>query len=236
MIWGWPGGGRPKRSARPAPFGSPTRWPRRWSSPPLSPPSRPRAAPRCWRPRRSWQAAGAVPAAEQTVVLLGRVPGADGAQRSAAQVAADRLVALGVETVDGRQLSETSAGSGAVEVRVLGRFEVVVGGREVPLPAWRSRQARTLLKILVARRGRAIGRAELCELLWPDDEPRRTARRLSVLLSAVRAVLDPHRRWPVDRYVRADLTGVRVDLTPGGRRRGAPPRRRATGRAPRPRR
>ncbi|RAO55430.1 hypothetical protein LUPAC06_04154 [Micromonospora saelicesensis] len=160
-----------------------------------------------------WQAAGAGPAAEQTVVLLGRVPGADGAQRSAAQVAADRLVALGVETVDGRQLSETSAGSGAVEVRVLGRFEVIVDGREVPLPAWRSRQARTLLKILVARRGRAIGRAELCELLWPDDEPRRTAHRLSVLLSAVRAVLDPPRRWPVDRYVRADLTGVRVDLT-----------------------
>lgn len=34
-----------------------------------------------------------------------------------------------------------------------------------------------------------------------------------MLLSAVRAVLDPSRRWPVDRYVRADLTGVRVDLT-----------------------
>ncbi|MEU8183678.1 BTAD domain-containing putative transcriptional regulator [Micromonospora sp. NPDC049044] len=160
-----------------------------------------------------WRAAGAGPAAEQTVVLLGRVPGADGAQRSAAQAAANRLLALGVETVDGRQLSELSVDGGIVEVRVLGRFEVIVGGREVPLSAWRSRQARTLLKILVARRGRAVGRAELCELLWPDDEPRRTAHRLSVLLSAVRAVLDPPRRWPVDRYVRADLTGVRLDLT-----------------------
>ncbi|MCF0094876.1 hypothetical protein B0E54_03733 [Micromonospora sp. MH99] len=118
-----------------------------------------------------------------------------------------------METVDGRQLSELSVDGGTVEVRVLGRFEVIVGGREVPLPAWRSRQARTLLKILVARRGRAVGRAELCELLWPDDEPRRTAHRLSVLLSAVRAVLDPPRRWPADRYVRADLTGVRVDPT-----------------------
>ncbi|MGC4814349.1 BTAD domain-containing putative transcriptional regulator [Micromonospora sp. DT228] len=160
-----------------------------------------------------WRAAGAGPAAEQTVVLLGRVPGADGAQRSAAQAAANRLLALGVETVDGRQLSEPSVDGGTVEVRVLGRFEVIVGGREVPLPAWRSRQARTLLKILVARRGRAVGRAQLCELLWPDDEPRRTAHRLSVLLSAVRAVLDPPRRWPVDRYVRADLTGVRIDRT-----------------------
>ena len=142
------------------------------------------------------------------------VPGADGAQRSAARLAADRLLALGIETVDGRALAETlRRDADTVEVRVLGRFEVVVGGRDVPLPAWRSRQARTLLKILVARRGRAIGRAELCELFWPHDEPRRTAHRLSVLLSAVRAVLDPSRRWPVDRYVRADLTGVRVDLT-----------------------
>ncbi|WP_371408955.1 tetratricopeptide repeat protein [Micromonospora zamorensis] len=160
-----------------------------------------------------WRAAGAGPAAEQTVVRLGRLPGADAAQRSAARLAADRLLALGIETVDGRALAETPADADTVEVRVLGRFEVVVGGRDVPLPAWRSRQARTLLKILVARRGRAVGRGELCELLWPDDEPRRTAHRLSVLLSAVRAVLDPSRRWPVDRYVRADLTGVRVDLT-----------------------
>ncbi|CCH18702.1 BTAD domain-containing putative transcriptional regulator [Micromonospora lupini] len=160
-----------------------------------------------------WRTAGACPAAEQTVVLLGRIPGADGSQRSAARLAANRLLALGVETVDGRQLAPPSGAGGTVEVRVLGGFEVVVGGREVPLPAWRSRQARTLLKILVARRGRAVGRAELSELLWPDDEPRRTAHRLSVLLSAVRAVLDPSRLWPADRYVRADLTGVRLDLT-----------------------
>src|SRR3712207_7466618 len=57
---------------------------------------------------------------------------------------------------------------------------VLVGARPVPLTAWRSRQARSLLKILVARRGRPVPRTELCELLWPDDDPQRTAHRLSV--------------------------------------------------------
>jgi DNA-binding SARP family transcriptional activator len=98
-------------------------------------------------------------------------------------------------------------------VFVLGQFEVLVGGRPVPLPAWRSKQARTLLKILVGRRGRPVPRPELCELLWPDDEPQRTAHRLSVLLSAVRLVLDPARLWPADHYVCADAGGVRIDLT-----------------------
>lgn len=50
---GWPGGGRPKRSARPGPGVSPTRWRRPWNSPPRSPRSRRRVAPRCWRPQRS---------------------------------------------------------------------------------------------------------------------------------------------------------------------------------------
>jgi DNA-binding SARP family transcriptional activator len=82
----------------------------------------------------------------------------------------------------------------------------------VSLPAWRSRQARTLLKMLVARRGRPVRRTELCETLWPDDEPQRTAHRLSVILSAVRTVLDPARLRPADHYVRADIAGVSLDI------------------------
>ena len=58
-----------------------------------------------------------------------------------------------------------------VSVAVLGPFTVTVEGAEVPLPAWRSRQARTLVKILAAHRGRVVTRARLCDLLWPDDDP-----------------------------------------------------------------
>jgi DNA-binding SARP family transcriptional activator len=99
-----------------------------------------------------------------------------------------------------------------VRIRVLGGFDVQVCGEPVPLTAWRSRQARTLVKILVARRGRPAARAELCELLWPDDDPSRTGHRLSVLLSVVRGVLDPGRNWPSDHCIRADRRGMLLDL------------------------
>jgi DNA-binding SARP family transcriptional activator len=157
-----------------------------------------------------WREAGAVPAADQLLVRLGRLPGADGAQRSAAKSAAERLGAMGVMVGGG------TAGSGGdgmgVTVRVLGPFEVVVGGSPVPLAAWRSRQARSLLKILVARRGSPVARAELSELLWPDDDADRTGHRLSVLLSIIRTVLDPAKRWPTDHYVRADIVGISLDV------------------------
>jgi DNA-binding SARP family transcriptional activator len=100
-----------------------------------------------------------------------------------------------------------------LQVQVLGGFEVRAAGRPVPFAAWRSRQARTLVKVLVARRGRPVPRGEICELLWPDDDPQRTAHRLSVLLSVVRGVLDPVKAWPPDRYVRADTLGLSLDLS-----------------------
>ena len=154
-----------------------------------------------------WQAAGALPAADRVRVLLGRRPDADAAARWAARLAARRLIELGVPTVGGTELW-LSGSTAAVRIRVLGGFDVLVDGRPVPLAAWRSRQARSLVKILVARRGRPAPRPELRELLWPDEDQHRTAHRLSVLLSAVRAVLDPGRRRPADHYVRADLTGI----------------------------
>lgn len=151
-----------------------------------------------------WRRSGAEPATDRMLVQLGGLAGADGTARVAARQAAERLVALGVPV---------ASAFPSVRVRVLGQFEVLVDGQPVPLPAWRSRQARTLLKILVARRGRPAPRAELCELLWPDDDPLRTAHRLSVLLLAVRGVLDPARRVAADHYVRADAAGISLDLS-----------------------
>ena len=159
-----------------------------------------------------WESSGAAPAADRVRVLLGRLPGADGTARSTAREAEKRLVRLGVRAVHESPLTN-SEGAVAVDVRLLGGFEVRVGGRVVPVPAWRSRQARTLVKILASRRGRRVTRSELCELLWPDDEVTRTAHRLSVLLSVVRSVLDPDRAWPPDHYIAADLMGLSLNLT-----------------------
>jgi DNA-binding SARP family transcriptional activator len=158
-----------------------------------------------------WQGGGAAPAAHRIELQLGWLEGADSTARSRARDAARELQRLGTRHVNGRPVS-TAGSTGSVGVTVLGGFRVQVEGAEVPVPAWRSRQARTLVKILAARRGRPATRAWLCETLWPDDDPAKTGHRLAVLLATVRAVLDPGRRWPTDRYVSADLRGIWLDL------------------------
>jgi DNA-binding SARP family transcriptional activator/tetratricopeptide (TPR) repeat protein len=158
-----------------------------------------------------WRSGGAAPEAARIELLLGGLPQADAAARSRARDAARLLQRLGITHVNGRPVT-SPRGPQPVRVRVLGGFEVTVDGVPVPLTAWRSRQARTLVKILAARRGRPVTRSHLCGLLWPDDDPAKTGHRLSVLLATVRGVLDPERRWPAEQYVASDLTGVWLDL------------------------
>ena len=74
--------------------------------------------------------------------------------------------------------------------------------------AWQSRKARDLLKILVARRGRPTPRDFLMEALWPEQSPERLGNRLSVLLSTVRTVLDPEKRFDADHFIAADRSSV----------------------------
>jgi DNA-binding SARP family transcriptional activator/tetratricopeptide (TPR) repeat protein len=158
-----------------------------------------------------WRGGGADPDASRIEVLIGRLEGADRDARERGRRAAERLQRLGVTTVNGRGFGTDPVGKD-VTLAVLGRFEVTVGGKVVPLQAWKSRQARTLLKILAGRRGRPVSRALLCELLWPGDDPMKTSHRLSVLLTTVRTVLDPTRSWPADRYVSSNANGVWLEL------------------------
>jgi ATP/maltotriose-dependent transcriptional regulator MalT/DNA-binding SARP family transcriptional activator len=102
--------------------------------------------------------------------------------------------------------------SAPVAVHSLGGFRVTREGEPVPLAEWQSRKARTLLKILVARRGRPAHREEVMELLWPDEDPERTSSRLSVALSTLRGVLDPHKRADAEHFVGADRMTVRLEL------------------------
>lgn len=94
-----------------------------------------------------------------------------------------------------------------VRVRTLGSFALLRRGEAIPLGEWQSRKARDLLKILVARRGRATPRESLIDALWPGEEPAAAGNRLSVALSILRSVLDPERRFGPDRYV-SGTTGV----------------------------
>ncbi|MDQ3972894.1 MAG: winged helix-turn-helix domain-containing protein, partial [Actinomycetota bacterium] len=95
---------------------------------------------------------------------------------------------------------------------VLGGFSVERAGTPVLATEWQSRKARDLLKILIARRGHPVAREALVDLLWPDEEPSRAASRLSVTLSTLRSVLDPHKRFEPGHFVTNDRVAAWLRL------------------------
>jgi DNA-binding SARP family transcriptional activator len=99
-----------------------------------------------------------------------------------------------------------------IRIRTFGRFAVYVDGVGVAPDAWQSRQARELLRLLTCRRGRAISRLEICELLWPDDDPVKTMHRLSVVLSIVRGVVGPEAILADQACVALNSALVQVDV------------------------
>jgi DNA-binding SARP family transcriptional activator len=105
-----------------------------------------------------------------------------------------------------------AAPAAALAVESLGGFRVLRDGVPVPRSEWRSRKARDLLKILVARHGRPVQRDALIEALWPGEDPARCANRLSVALSTLRGVLDPQRRFGPDHFVASTGGAVALDL------------------------
>jgi DNA-binding SARP family transcriptional activator/Tfp pilus assembly protein PilF len=157
-----------------------------------------------------WADGGAEAAVDRIRVLLGRLPDARPEECAQGRVASERLVRRGVLRVGGRPLTDDSDGA-LVAIEVLGGFTVRVDGLAVPMTAWRSRQARTLVKVLAARPGRPVSREALRELLWPDDDPSRTGHRLSVLLATVRQALDPQRRLAPDHIIAADGQSLWLD-------------------------
>ena len=96
----------------------------------------------------------------------------------------------------------------AVHLRTLGGFVLLRDSVPVTAEQWRSRKARDLLKLLVARPGRMMSREAAAETLWPGEAPERLPNRLSVALSTLRTVLDPARRFDADHFVRADRTSL----------------------------
>ena len=141
-------------------------------------------------------------------VILAELPDGTREQQTSGRAAARRLRERGYSTLPlhpGRGLPTTR-----ISIRVLGPLQVLTDGVSVPTSAWRSRQARTLLKLLVAGQGRSICREELCETLWPGDELQSCGHRLSVVLSTLRSALDPGRREPAEHFITAGENGLRL--------------------------
>ncbi|MGN9812907.1 BTAD domain-containing putative transcriptional regulator [Micromonospora sp. BQ11] len=137
--------------------------------------------------------------------------------RMAEVVASDRLRHIGVQE-GAWQVAGPLAAVGPtpvpeVEVQTLGHFAVRLAGEPVPVGSWQSRKARDLVKLVVAHFGKPVAREALATALWPEADTEVALRRLSVLISTVRGVLDPERRHPAGRYLGTDPTTVRLDPT-----------------------
>lgn len=156
-----------------------------------------------------WQDAAAAHDADRVLLQLAQLPSPSRTDRLAGRLARARLAAAGLHpgphTLDPRA-------DAPVRICTFGRFEVVVDETTVPAEAWQSRRARELLRLLICRRGRAVPRMEICEVLWPDDDPNRTTHRLSVLLSIVRGVIGPAAIVSDQACVALNSAAVQVDV------------------------
>jgi len=83
--------------------------------------------------------------------------------------------------------------SPSVEIRLLGRFGVVVDGQEVPEAAWARRHAAGLVKLLALAPDRRLHREQVIDALWPDEPVADAAPRLHKAAHFARRALGvPH--------------------------------------------
>jgi DNA-binding SARP family transcriptional activator len=101
-----------------------------------------------------------------------------------------------------------------LKVHLLGRFKLLVGDEEVSANRWKSKKAKTLFQYLLYTRSRGYANKEvLMELLWPEEDPRKTAKRLHVALASLRKTLEPDiLRGTPSSYISRDHDSYRIDV------------------------
>jgi DNA-binding SARP family transcriptional activator len=77
-----------------------------------------------------------------------------------------------------------------LRIALLGPLVVLHGDRAIPESAWRSRQERRLLGILLTARGVRVPAERLIEWLWPDAAPDTAAITLRSAISSLRHTLE----------------------------------------------
>jgi len=106
------------------------------------------------------------------------------------------LERLGAEVLWPEQCSASPVQEPWLELRTFGGLQVRREGKLLTPRAFGRRQTLTLLKLLLAHRGQTLSREELCERLWPGEEPEATQARLHVLVHDLRQALEPDPAQP----------------------------------------
>jgi DNA-binding SARP family transcriptional activator len=98
-------------------------------------------------------------------------------------------------------------------IALFGPFDVRLEGR--PLARLRSQKSQWLLALLALQKGRAVERAWLAGMLWPDSTGRQAAFNLSRNLTDLRRSFGPEARrldLPTTQTLRLDLVGAEADV------------------------
>ncbi|WP_300668433.1 tetratricopeptide repeat protein [Desulfoluna sp.] len=102
---------------------------------------------------------------------------------------------------------------------LLGPFTVKVGDREICPEEWTSSKALMIFQYLAAKRHTGfVHREALTELLWPEEDAAKTAKRFNVAMSALRTILEPHRSAAkgTSSYIVKQKDAYRLDTGDGG--------------------
>jgi DNA-binding SARP family transcriptional activator len=116
--------------------------------------------------------------------------------------------------VDVEQDLEAKDSSPALKVHLLGKFRLFADTQEILAKSWKSKKARTLFQFLLYSRSRGyVNKEVLMELLWPEEDPQKTAKRLHVALASLRKTLQPDlQRGTPSSYISRDNDSYTIDV------------------------
>lgn len=77
----------------------------------------------------------------------------------------------------------------SLHIFLFGNFELSIDGKKISGDLWQSRQLRTILKLLIIRRGQPVPGSQLIDKIWPDKDPDLAAQHLYVRMSQMRKIL-----------------------------------------------
>ena len=78
-----------------------------------------------------------------------------------------------------------------LQVYCLGDFRVERDRAVLSDSAWKSKRAKTVLKMLLAQDDHKLLRDQVIEMLWPDDDPEKQRMAYNVMLHRMRKALEP---------------------------------------------
>jgi len=99
----------------------------------------------------------------------------------------------------------------SLRIELLGGLRIVVAGEPLPAEAWKRRKARDIFAYLVSLRGRAVPRARLIDLYWPDTDADAAHDNLRVTISAIRKALGDVVKYEANGYRFAAPADTTID-------------------------